>query len=97
MLQTCVRLTYRTGSRLQQPHLHTLLVHSVIAAQLQEVVSFLDEPLAEVASLPLHHSIVTDWVIFVLDLPVHLLDLRCRELLLLLIYCLLALLRRFSD
>ena len=58
-------------------------MHSVIAAKLQEVVSFLNEPFAEIASLALDHAVFTNWIVFHLDLEMHLLDLfRCKSLLL---------------
>ena len=60
-------------------NLHTFLVHPVAAAQLQEIITFLNEPLAEVASLTLDHSICTSWVVLCLDLEVHLIDLFRRE------------------
>ena len=53
----------------------------MIAAQLQEVVSFLDEPFAEIASLALDHAVFTNWIVFHLDLEMHLFNLfRCKSL-----------------
>ena len=55
-------------------------MESVAAAQLEEVVPLLNEPLAEEASLTLDHSIFTDRVLFSLHLEVHLINLARREL-----------------
>ena len=68
------RLADGTSRRPQQLHLHALLVESVAAAQLEEIVAFLDKPLADVAWFILDYAPVIHWIVLSLDLEVHLLD-----------------------
>ena len=56
-------------------HLHTLLVESVRTAELEVVIAFLDEPLANIASFILNDSTIIYLILLGLHLEVHLFNL----------------------
>ena len=53
----------------------------VLAAQLNVVITFLDEPFADLARLILCHTSLIDWIVLCLDLKCHLVDNLRLELL----------------